>query len=144
MAEVRFSKSSKFLTVVFIVSVLATISLELLTAQVDHILPVATQQEMREFTYVLAERTRQSLVDGHLWLSVLTRPPQSRFTRVQRVSCCLCLLYVTMLANAVFYKNGGAPGHSITMGPFSVSVQEVVVYKGRGWWDVRKDCLFVC
>ena len=131
MAEVRLSKSSKFPIAVFIVIVVATIRLELLAAQVDRILPVATQQEMREFTYVLAERTRQSLVDGHLWLSVLTRPPQSRFTRVQRVSCCLCLLYVTMLANAMFYKNDGTPGHSFTIGPFSVSVQEVVVETTR-------------
>lgn len=41
--------------------------------------------------------------DGHLWYSVISRPPSSAFTRVQRVSCCFSLLLCTMLTSIMFY-----------------------------------------
>lgn len=41
--------------------------------------------------------------DGHLWYSVISRPPSSTFTRVQRVSCCFSLLLCTMLTSLMFY-----------------------------------------
>lgn len=41
--------------------------------------------------------------DGHLWYSVISRPPSSTFTRVQRVSCCFSLLLCTMLTSIMFY-----------------------------------------
>ena len=41
--------------------------------------------------------------DSHLWLSVGTRSTQSNFTSVERLSCCLCMLYCYMLANIMFY-----------------------------------------
>ncbi|XP_025098102.1 LOW QUALITY PROTEIN: polycystic kidney disease protein 1-like 2 [Pomacea canaliculata] len=40
----------------------------------------------------------------HLWLSCFMRPAPSTFTRVQRVSCCLVLLLLTMITSAMFYK----------------------------------------
>jgi polycystin 1L2 len=73
--------------------------------------PVAGKENMVEFRHLFAETTTKNLRDWHLWFSVVTRPPQSRFTRCQRVSCCLCLLYMTMLANAMFYGQAEeAPG----------------------------------
>ena len=56
------------------------------------------------------------LGDGHLWFSVATRPPSRRFTRAQRLSCCLSLLLTTMLASAMIYQF--VPGH-VQVGPFS-------------------------
>lgn len=41
--------------------------------------------------------------DGHLWYSVISRPPSSSFTCVQRVSCCFSLLLCTMLTSIMFY-----------------------------------------
>jgi len=35
--------------------------------------------------------------DAHLWLSLIERPPRSSFTRVQRATCCVTLLYMFML-----------------------------------------------
>ena len=49
-------------------------------------------------------RIAEEFGNGHLWFSVATRPPRRRFTRVQRLSCCLSLLLTTMLANAMFYE----------------------------------------
>ncbi|XP_025099186.1 LOW QUALITY PROTEIN: polycystic kidney disease protein 1-like 2 [Pomacea canaliculata] len=44
------------------------------------------------------------ITDTHLWLSCFMRPAPSTFTRVQRVSCCLVLLLLTMITSAMFYK----------------------------------------
>ena len=95
--------------------------------QVDRIVPVATKEAMTDFSHMFGERTRKNLADGHLWFSVVARPPQSRFTAVQRVSCCLCLLYVSMLASAMFYRQGDTENttNGIEIGPFSLSPDQV-------------------
>jgi hypothetical protein len=55
--------------------------------QVDRIVPVATREAMTDFSHMFAERTRRNLADGHLWFSVVARPPASRFTCVQVCQC---------------------------------------------------------
>ena len=56
--------------------------------------------------------TYNSLADKHLWLSLMNRPAQSRFTRVQRATCCVTLLYTFIAVNAMWYglvkKNNSA------------------------------------
>ena len=96
----------------------------------DRVIPVAGKEQITNFSYMFSQRSRKNLVDGHLWFSVLARPPQSRFTRLQRVSCCLCLLYTTMVANAMFYgiptdSDGGQ--QTLTFGPFALSPTQVSV-----------------
>ncbi|XP_055877058.1 uncharacterized protein LOC106077240 isoform X2 [Biomphalaria glabrata] len=98
--------------------------------QIDRVIPVAGREQMADFGYQFGERTRKNLVDGHLWFSVVARPPQSRFTCLQRVSCCLCLLYVSMLANAMFYNttsNKETATNSFSFGPFSVSPEQIYI-----------------
>ena len=41
--------------------------------------------------------------ERHLWISLLERPPQSRFTRVQRATVCITVLFVYMFLNAMWY-----------------------------------------
>jgi len=48
-------------------------------------------------------KTAKDFRDGHIWFSVISRPPSSNFTRVQRVSCCCSLLLCTMLTSIMFY-----------------------------------------
>ncbi|XP_071129607.1 polycystin family receptor for egg jelly-like isoform X3 [Mytilus edulis] len=94
--------------------------------QIDRVIPVAGKEQMTEFSHLFTEKTTKSLSDGHLWFSVVARPPQSRFTRVQRVSCCLCLLYLSMLTNAMFYeKDEGAKTY--TFGPFALSPEQIYI-----------------
>lgn len=48
----------------------------------------------------------------------------------QRVSCCLSLLYVTMLANAMFYNTATtseSASNSLSFGPFSLSPEQVIL-----------------
>ena len=58
------------------------------------------------FDYVFYQTCRRKLYDGHIWLSVFTRPVQSTYTRVQRLTTCLTILMMTMLSNAMFYTGG--------------------------------------
>ena len=88
-------------------------------------IPVAGKEQMTEFSHLFAERASKNLSDGHLWFSVVARPPQSRFTRCQRVSCCLCLLYVSMLANAMFYELATSDSNAFQFGPFALSLEQV-------------------
>jgi hypothetical protein len=44
-----------------------------------------------------------SLADKHLWLSLFNRPAQSRFTRVQRITCCVTIMYAFVVVNAMWY-----------------------------------------
>ena len=48
-------------------------------------------------------KSKNDLRDGHLWLSIFSKPAKSTFTRVQRLSCALSLLLTTMLTNIMFY-----------------------------------------
>lgn len=85
-------------------------------------------EEVTDFGKLMYEHARMKFMDGHLWFSVFARQPQSGFSRVQRVSCVLCLLYTTMLANAMFYKAGktGDQGHAwYSFGPFMLSPEQV-------------------
>ena len=72
--------------------------------QVDRLLPVASKEELGEFVHLFKTKTSRDFSDGHLWFSIAFRPPRSRFTRVQRVSCCLTLLLSSMLANVMWYR----------------------------------------
>ncbi|XP_068694084.1 polycystin-1-like protein 2 [Montipora foliosa] len=74
--------------------------------RVERVLPVASDKELTHFQHLFVSKTVRELGDGHLWFSVITRPPTSPFTRVQRISCCLSLLCLTMLTNALFYRFG--------------------------------------
>lgn len=98
---------------------------------VDRRLKQATKEELTKFNILFVNATRKNLLDGHLWLSVFTRPPKSTFTRVQRLSCCLSLILKTMLANLMFYQAGAddtsTSDQSIHIGPFIFSVRQIMI-----------------
>ena len=98
---------------------------------VDRRLKLATKQELTKFNILFVNATRKNLLDGHLWLSVFTRPPKSPFTRVQRLSCCLSLILSTMLSNLMFYQVGAddnsTASQSIHIGPFIFSIKQIMI-----------------
>ena len=67
-----------------------------------------------------------SIVNDHIWFSVFYRKGKSSFSRVQRLSCCLAILYLTMISNAMWYRTDeGNPQSGITIGPISITVNEL-------------------
>ena len=95
--------------------------------KIDRILIPLSEREMKSFAYSLTSRRSQSFAEGHLWLSVVTKPPKSEFTRVQRATCCLCLMMSAMLANAMFYQSNKVADPTIQIGPLKFSWRQIVV-----------------
>ena len=64
---------------------------------------VASEYQKREIKYLIEKEGENFLREYHLWLSVFNRPVQSSFTRLDRVTCCFVLHYLSMLLNILFY-----------------------------------------
>ncbi|XP_078584710.1 uncharacterized protein LOC144866889 [Branchiostoma floridae x Branchiostoma japonicum] len=74
--------------------------------KVHRILPRAVPEDLKKFRNLFLAKSARDMNDGHMWFSVVGRPARSPFTRVQRLSCCLTLLYSTMLTNIMFFGRG--------------------------------------
>ncbi|TKS67513.1 Polycystic kidney disease protein 1-like 2 PC1-like 2 protein [Collichthys lucidus] len=73
-------------------------------------------------------KTTKDFHDGHLWYSVISRPPSSTFTCVQRVSCCFSLLLCTMLTSIMFYGIPADPSEqTMDLGQFEFTWQQFMI-----------------
>jgi len=83
---------------------------------------------MTKTSHLFSAKGKKGLTDDHLWFSVYGRPVHSPFTRLQRLSCCLCILFTAMLANAMFYDkiDKSNTSSSIQIGSFTLSGQQVI------------------
>lgn len=70
----------------------------------DRIIPVSAPN-LISLKKRLSDETQTQITEHHLWLSLLLRPRQSKFTRVQRLSCLLALLCLIMISNAMFFRS---------------------------------------
>lgn len=98
--------------------------------KVDIFLRPATEQDMLSFKKVFNTKIRKEICDNHLWFSVAYRPARSPFTRLQRLSCCLSLLFSFMVATAMFYGSGPQPGDTsgtVQMGPIKLNMRMVII-----------------
>lgn len=69
----------------------------------DRLLTLSEDEQKLEEDYLTSRHTRNSLNDQHLWLSVFNRPPQSSFTRLERLLVIAFIFYASMLINALIY-----------------------------------------
>ena len=97
--------------------------------QVERLVPLASKEELTEFGHLFVARTRRNLSDSHLWFSVLARPANSRFTRVQRLSCCLCLLLMSMMASGMYYERENDSANVQHVGQFVFTWEQVKMMK---------------
>ena len=88
--------------------------------QIERVVPVAGSGELVNFQHLFFVKTRRNLSDSHLWFSVLQRPVRSRFTRVQRLTCCLVLLFTSMMASIMFYNKSGQQPHTKVGGAYFI------------------------
>ena len=95
--------------------------------RVDVHLTPATEEQLRDMSHALNSQTRATIFDDHLWLSVAYRPNISSFTRLQRLSCCLSLLFLSMISNAMWYDTGTTQVEAIRIGKIEFTVHELYV-----------------
>ena len=64
---------------------------------------VSGPDDMRQFKSLFKLEASRGLADRHMWLSVIERPAHNRFSRVERLTCCVTCLYAFMCVNAMWY-----------------------------------------
>jgi hypothetical protein len=64
---------------------------------------ISGAQELGKFSLRLKNEAASGFSEKHVWTSVFEHRDQSRFTRVQRVTCCVTLFYTFMCVNAMWY-----------------------------------------
>ena len=95
---------------------------------VSRALEVSDTKKLTSFGILFRTKTSKDMFDGHLWISVVGKPSKSTFTRVQRLTCCLSLLFSAMITNAMFYNIGNEPDEStVTLGPLSFSLKQIII-----------------
>ncbi|NWX27466.1 PKD1 protein, partial [Notiomystis cincta] len=77
----------------------------------------ASESELRSFWRIFVAELQRGFFEKHVWLSLWDRPPRSRFTRVQRATCCCLLIFLFLCANAVWYGLVG----NVHLSPVAVS-----------------------
>jgi len=95
---------------------------------VERILPVAGTGDLTQFKQLFNKSVRKKMTNDHLWVSVFSRPTRSSFTRVQRISCCVALLFLTMITNCMFFK-AQDPDHAteVHIGPITLTLQQLYI-----------------
>lgn len=71
--------------------------------EVERTLHLATNEELNTFRTLFYKNIKMCFTEYHLWLSVFFRPAKSNFTRTQRITCCLALIYTVIVVASVVY-----------------------------------------
>ena len=85
------------------------------------------ENDRAKFKDVFWSKISGKLGDEHLWMSLFTRPPNSQFTRCQRLCCCLSFLFSSMVANAMFYQFFERPTHTFKFGLMVLSWTQIMI-----------------
>lgn len=104
------------------------LALEKGDGSVSRVLQVSDAKELTSFGILFRTKTSKDIFDGHLWISVVAKPSNSEFTRVQRLTCCMSILFSAMITNAMFYNVGNTPDNStVSVGPLTFSLRQVII-----------------
>uniref|UniRef100_A0A8C5BSP8 Polycystic kidney disease 1 like 2b n=1 Tax=Gadus morhua TaxID=8049 RepID=A0A8C5BSP8_GADMO len=104
------------------------LSIDMGECTLDKVFPVATETDLKKFSNLFFMKTAKDFRDGHIWFSVISRPPCSTFTRVQRVSCCFSLLLCTMLTSIMFWGIPTDPSEqTMDLGHIEFTWQQVMI-----------------
>ena len=105
------------------------LSLEDSDGRCKRTVPLSSKDDVTNSQDLLGSNFQYKLFDDHIWLSVGYRKTRSSFTRVQRLCCCMSILYLMMITNAMWFGRGNETGNqaAIVLGPFSITVMQVYV-----------------
>lgn len=99
--------------------------------KVDRVIHVASAEQTSSFKYIFYSKTTRNISDGHLWLSVVMKPSNSTFSRAQRLTCCLTVLFTAMITNAMYYEfepsTFNTEESTIVFGPFVINLKQIMI-----------------
>ncbi|CAG5132501.1 unnamed protein product, partial [Candidula unifasciata] len=79
------------------------LSLEMEDGVIQKTVKASDENETKQFYHQFKYIFDSLMGDLHTWFSVSNKPDHSRFTRVQRTTCCLTCVYLYMSVNAMWY-----------------------------------------
>lgn len=97
--------------------------------RIERELFVAGDKQIKELKYFLEKQSKQQMNDSHLWLSIFNRPVQSKFTRLDRVTCGFVFIYTSMLLNILYYEKSWTffESNKIDFFVFSITFEQVKI-----------------
>ncbi|XP_053305776.1 polycystic kidney disease protein 1-like 3 [Spea bombifrons] len=98
---------------------------DLADCQLDRIFPSASKGDLMSLRYLLLSGSVEKFLKDHLWLSVWTRCPWSPFTRVQRICCCMSLLFCSLVINIMFWNL--QPDEDSEPGQFFITLTQIKI-----------------
>ena len=104
------------------------LAVEMFDGEIDIEVNATPDDELNTFKSICQWRAVTNFADRHLFLSLFTRPPQSPFTRCQRLTCMLSIILVSMVTNAMFYQvQEMSDPNSFQIGPLELSLRQTVI-----------------
>ncbi|XP_045843691.1 polycystic kidney disease protein 1-like 3 [Meles meles] len=93
----------------------------------DRVFVPVSKKELFSFRHLFSSIIVEKLTQDHLWLSVVTRHPWNRFTRVQRLTCCVTSLLCNMVVNVMFWRRSSSMAErDEPVGPFPVTWSQLL------------------
>jgi hypothetical protein len=96
--------------------------------KIERELFISCEPQKTELKFLMQNDVSHSLRDKHLWYSVFARPVNSSFTRLDRITCCFVLLYITMMINILYYDatKDSNKTNLFNIGPLSITLEQVI------------------
>lgn len=94
----------------------------------ERLLSAAGEDLVKDFNHLFSCWWHGKIFDSHVWLSIWHRPRRSNFTRAQRLTVFTTALFLTMIANAMWYRQDAGNDASvwkITIGPFVITYSQI-------------------
>ena len=112
--------------------------------QIERLIHVENPDEAKKFSHLFTTKSAKGFSEEHIWLSVLLKPPHSMFTRVRRLTCCLCLLMTTMLTSAMFFSfDNKSIGYTLHIGSLSINYKGIIVGIQSGFISIPINAIIV-
>eukprot|EP00094_Tigriopus_californicus_P011733 TCALIF_11336-PA protein Name:"Similar to lov-1 Location of vulva defective 1 (Caenorhabditis elegans)" AED:0.02 eAED:0.02 QI:96/0.94/0.83/1/0.71/0.80/36/119/3138 len=96
--------------------------------QIERLIPVSADEDRRSFNHLFNYTVERGIREHHIWLSVFLRNERNRFTRAQRVTTGMAMVYLGMLVNALWYfSTPEKPIDGWRIGPLILSWTQLLV-----------------
>ena len=103
--------------------------------KIERELFVACEPQKSEINYNFQKNAKYNVQDSHIWISVFKRPVQSSFSRLDRITCCFVLLYLTMLISMAYSETStdSKVSHTKLDAPFVNVTLDQVTKLNKSW-----------
>lgn len=95
---------------------------------VEQTISVCCDLQKKTWNYIFTVEIKKVICESHLWISVFTKPTYNAFSRVERITCCFVLLYISMMMNVLYYGNDQQSSlDGLSFGYDSITTKQVII-----------------